>query len=331
MSQKKSTLSYTHCSLWTALITPLDAEGNIHFDDLRHVAQMQAEAGNGILLLGSTGEGLALSEQEKWQVVTSICELALNVPIMVAVGGFNLTEQLKWIAQCNALPIDGYLLATPIYAKPGVVGQTEWFSALLSATQLPCMLYNVPSRSAVSIAIDTLVALQQHQNLWAMKEASGDLSQFLAYRQACPELSLFSGDDALLPYLASAGATGLVSVCSNAWPEATHQYVQLALQGDEQALFPTWQNAIASLFEVANPIPIKVLMYLQQEITHPNLRAPLTHLELASSLAISQADQQITDWLLKQNQRVQDAQQLAKQTLAQQNVKTLIDLSCRVN
>lgn len=282
--------------LWTALITPLLPCGNIDFPSLKELAHAQANAGNGIVLLGSTGEGLALSTIEQLAIVDFVCQLSLTTPLLVAVGGFQLVEQIKWIEVCNEYPISGYLLGSPIYSKPGAIGQTQWFNALLDAANFPCMLYNVPSRSGVSIPLATLQSVQNHKNCWALKEASGDLQQFLAYRQFCPDLKLFSGEDAMMPYLAQAGVIGLVSVCANIWPKATRRYVELSLAGDTNGLFPLWQNAVDSLFQVASPIPSKILMYAKQMISSPNLRAPLTHLELAENNALLTSDKLINQW-----------------------------------
>ena len=296
MNQNTKFENLNQTSLWTALITPLSASGAIDFASLKNIANAQAQAGNGLVLLGSTGEGLALTSQEQLNIVEFICQLSLDVPLMIAVGGYNLVEQVNWIKRCNQLPISAYLLGSPIYTKPGPVGQTQWFSALLDAAQLPCMLYNVPSRSGVDIPISTLQAVQNHQNCWALKEASGDLNQFLAYRQHCPNISIFSGEDAMMPYLAKAGAKGLVSVCSNAWPKETKLYVELSLRGDTQSLFPLWNNAVDSIFQVASPIPVKVLMSKQQVINTPFLRAPLTHLELADNNSLLMSDKLISQW-----------------------------------
>ncbi len=285
------------CHLWTALVTPFDQQGQIDFSSLKTIATAQADAGNGILLLGSTGEGLALTADEQFSIVDFVCQLQLNTPLMVAVGGYNLIEQQTWIARCNTLNIHAFLLGSPLYAKPGPVGQEHWFSALLDSAKHPCMLYNVPSRSGVEIPLITLANLQNHPNCWALKEASGDLNTFLAYRQYCPNIELFSGEDAMLPYLVAAGAKGLVSVCANAWPEATHRYVECCLQGQTQQLFPLWQNAVDALFSVANPIPVKVIMHQQKVIKTPILRAPLTHLELESHTKVLAANEQVAQWL----------------------------------
>ncbi|OUS23864.1 4-hydroxy-tetrahydrodipicolinate synthase [Thalassotalea sp. 42_200_T64] len=292
-----ATFQLNDFSLWTALITPFDQHGAVDYDCLAKIVDDQQQAGNGILICGSTGEGLAIEQEEQLQMVKFICQLKPQVPLMVSVGGANLPAQTAWINACNELPIDCYLLTVPLYAKPGVVGQTQWFSALMDAAKYPCMLYNVPSRSAVSIPKQTVKNLANHKNLWALKEASGDINEFLGFVEAAPHLKIYSGEDALMPYLASAGAVGLVSVCANAWPEATNLYVQKALAGYGEELFPTWYNAITPLFEVANPIPVKVLMHKQAVINTPVLRAPLTHLELESDAELLAADAAITQWL----------------------------------
>lgn len=288
--------------LWTALITPFLENNQIDFESLKKIATAQAQVGNGLLLLGSTGEGLALTNDEQLSVVEFVCELKLNTPIMVAVGGYNLSEQISWVKRCNDLSIDSFLLGTPLYAKPGVVGQTHWFKALLDASKYPCMLYNVPSRSGVEIPIETVKQLQDHPNCWAMKEASGDLNKFLKYRQCCPNIELYSGEDAMLPYLVPAGAKGLVSVCANVWPQATQAYVQLCLAEQTQNMFPLWNNAVDALFSVANPIPAKVLMKQQKNIQASTLRAPLTHLELTDSSELLILDKKINQWLVNASQ-----------------------------
>jgi len=297
-------LSVKNCCLWTALITPFNLDGSIDFASLATIAKHQAQAGNGLLLLGSTGEGLALTTEEQLSIVNYVCQLALNAPIMVAVGGYNLAEQVNWVEKCNKLPIDAYLLTTPLYAKPGPIGQSQWFTALLDASKFPCMLYNVPSRSGIEIPLSTVKDVQDHPNCWAMKEASGDINKFLNYSQHCPNIDLYSGEDAMLPYLVAGGAKGLVSVCVNAWPEATNAYVKHCLlhsARQNQALFPVWQNAVDALFSVANPIPVKVLMQQQGVIDTPLLRAPLTHLELPEANDLQHFDQKIHLWLTEQS------------------------------
>jgi len=283
-------------SLWTALVTPFDQHGDVDYNTLTKLVSEQEAAHNGILLLGSTGEGLALTQKEQQAIVEHVCQLKPAVPLMVAVGGSNLKQQIEWVNYCNKLPIHSFLLGSPLYAKPGAIGQTHWFESLLNASDHPCMLYNVPGRSAVSIPTATIQNLQNNKNLWALKEASGSIAQFEAYRQAAPNLAIFSGDDALMPYFAQAGAKGLVSVAANAWPEQTHEFVKRSLSGQHPNLFAQWSSAINSLFAVANPIPVKVLMHLQGRLSSPQLRPPLTHLELTQTDCITTANNTILSW-----------------------------------
>ena len=294
------------CQLWTALITPFYSDGSVDFDSLAEIAKAQVQAGNGLLLLGSTGEGLALTTEEQFSIVEFICNLqetlSIKSPLMVAVGGYNLSEQINWINRCNELNIHSYLLGTPLYAKPGEAGQTQWFKTLLDTAKFPCMLYNVPSRSGVEIPVATVQSLQDHPNCWAMKEASGDLNKFLNYRQQCPNIDMYTGEDAMVPYLVPAGVKGLVSVSANVWPTATKNYVTLCLAGQTQTMFPVWNNAVDALFSVANPIAVKVLMHEKKAISTPTLRAPLTHLELTDNTRLLAIDEQINQWLAQANQ-----------------------------
>ena len=282
--------------LWTALVTPFDDNNHVDFATLESLVNAQQAAGNGILLLGSTGEGLALSQFEQREIVDFVCNLSPSVPLMVAVGGCDLALQLEWVNYCNNKPIDAFLLGSPLYAKPGNVGLTHWFKTLLDASDVPCMLYNVPGRSAVSISPNVIENLSSHPNLWALKEASGDIATFESFRKASPDLAIFSGDDGLMPYFAQAGATGLVSVAANAWPKQTAEFVHRSLAGTFPNLFTTWTDAVNSLFSVANPIPVKVLMHLQGQLSTPRLRPPLTHLELTDTTFIKTANSTILSW-----------------------------------
>ncbi|NMP30325.1 4-hydroxy-tetrahydrodipicolinate synthase [Thalassotalea sp. M1531] len=292
----ESSYNLAEYPLWTALVTPFTDSGEIDFASLSRIARQQSAAGNGLLILGSTGEALSLSAEQQFGIIQYITELSLNVPIMLGVGGYQLIQQLEWIERCNELAIDAYLLGAPLYAKPGPVGQEQWFTALLNASNKPCMLYNVPSRSGVSLSVSTLANLQHHEKCWALKEASADIEQFLQYRNACPELHLFSGEDALMPYLATAGASGLVSVSANAWPEATHLYVRQCLDSATDNVFPVWHQSIAALFTVANPIPVKVLMHENGDIDTPFLQPPLTHHEIIDKQALFDANDAIHSW-----------------------------------
>lgn len=282
--------------LWTALITPMHNDGSIHFEDLEIVARLQEEAGNGILLIGSTGEGLALDNDEKKEVVDFVSGLKLNVPLMVGVGGFNLKAQKDWINYCNGLAVDAFLLVTPLYAKPGIVGQIQWFNALMDVSEKPCMIYNIPSRTGVKMYVDVLKEIKKHEKFWSVKEASGSITDYKEFRTSCPEVPLFSGDDLLTPSFAEFGCAGLVSVASNVWPMETNLYTENCLSGDTGTLLSSWKAPIEALFNAPNPIPAKVLLKEKGVISTSTLRAPLTANEVKSVEALLNADREIMNW-----------------------------------
>lgn len=284
-------------TLWTALVTPMKGNGDLDLEDLASLIHKQDEAGNGVLILGSTGEGLALDLEDKKQVVKTASSLNLDVPIMVGVGGFNLQEQLEWIEFCHEFEIESFLLVTPLYAKPNVKGQTAWFKTLLDAADKPCMIYNVPSRTGIKLDPRVLGTLGEHPNLFGLKEASGSIAEYQQFRKAAPELKVFSGDDGLTPFFAMAGCNGLVSVASNVWPKATHRYVDWCLAGRGPELLPLWQECADALFSVSNPIPTKVLLEEKGWINSYTLRPPLTAEEISDKSGLIEADKRIAEWL----------------------------------
>ncbi|MBP9674928.1 MAG: 4-hydroxy-tetrahydrodipicolinate synthase [Bacteriovoracaceae bacterium] len=283
--------------LWTALVTPFNTNNEIDFSSLEVLLQRQEKAKNGVVLIGSTGEGLALTTQEKKKIVSFATSLNLNIPLMVGVGGFQLEEQLHWLEFCETQKIHAYLLLTPLYAKPGIEGQFHWFKSLMDHVKKPCMLYNVPSRSAIKLHHETLQKLSHHPNLWAVKEASGSLEEFAKYRLDAPHIEIFSGDDGLTPFFASLGAKGLVSVASNAWPLATHRFVECSLKGEHQGLFPLWNEVSSALFASSNPVPVKHLLHEQKLIPTDLLRAPLSSKDLVSRNDLMNVDKKVRSWL----------------------------------
>jgi len=284
-------------ALYTAMITPYRFSGEIAFTEMEALLKDQERAGNGVVILGSTGEGLALSEEEKRQVVNFTANLQLQVPVLVGISGYQLPQTLDFLRYCEGINgLDGYLMPVPLYAKPGSEGQLEWFTSLLNAVKRPCMIYNVPSRAGVKLSTQTLNAISSHPNAWAVKEASGSLEDFSQYRAAAPSMRFYSGDDALLPEFAQAGAVGLVSVAGNAWPEATQRYVQLCLEGKSAVTQPLWRQASDSLFLASNPVPVKALLKKQGRIDLVRVRAPLSERDLKNTLLLEEMDQKIQNW-----------------------------------
>lgn len=282
--------------LWTAIITPMLSDGAVDYESFEKLIRKQEAADNGVLLIGSTGEGLALDDEEKKEIVEFAAGLKVKIPLMAGVGGMNITRQKAWIKHCNHLGIDAFLLVTPLYSKPGPQGQFQWFKELLDTAEKPCMLYNIPSRTGIDLHLKTAEMLADHPNLWAIKEASGSVVHYRQFRGVVPSVSLYSGDDALLPAFKPFGCAGLVSVASNIWPEETKLYVERCLGGETDSLFPIWDRAVKALFSASNPVPVKRLLHITGQISSPGLRLPLTEKELEGTTELEQIHSEIKKW-----------------------------------
>ncbi len=285
--------------LWTAVITPMKADGKLDLDSFEKTLREQEAAKNGILLLGSTGESLNISEGERKEVLRFALSLNLKSPLMVGVGGINLPETLDWVKYLETLAVDGYLMVTPLYSKPGPKGQLHWFKTLLDASSRPCMLYNIPGRAAKQLDHWTVQKLAGHKNFWAIKESSGSCGEFSKYVADVRGTStkVFAGDDNMLAAYYPLGAAGLVSVASNPWPKETHTWVRKVLTNKATLMDARlWEDSSNSLFIASNPIPAKVLMAKLGRISSPTLRPPLTHEEVEDISPLLTSHERIRAW-----------------------------------
>lgn len=286
-------------SLWTAVVTPLLDNGSVDFESLTRVVKDQDAAQNGLLILGSTAEALNLNLEARKSIIEHVVKMKPASPIMVGVGGNLLEEQKEWITYLEGLNVHSYLLVTPHYAKPGPVGQFQWFKALMDHASRPCMLYNVPGRTAVPMSVEAVTKLNGHRNFFAIKEASGSVDKFKEYLSAAGGKPVFCGDDALMPDFAMAGSAGLVSVASNAWPKETHLYVEQCLKKTFDAK-ELWTKAANSLFVCSNPVPVKRLMFERGVIKSPKMMAPLSHEDMTSAAPVMDAHEAVTTWFKKE-------------------------------
>ncbi|MBW3568624.1 4-hydroxy-tetrahydrodipicolinate synthase [Candidatus Parcubacteria bacterium] len=282
--------------VWTAVVTPMNDGGSIDWESFEKLLKTQETAGNAITILGSTGEALNLDLDERKAILDFATNLNLKVPMMAGVGGINLNEQSAWIKHLNTLNIDAYLLVVPLYSKPGVHGQYGWFKQLMDLSQKPCVLYNVPGRTAKILEYETLKMLSNHPKFWAIKEASGSVEEFKKYAETAPNAHMMSGDDAMLPAFAPLGAKGVVSVLSNVWPEATHEYARQCVEGTFKDK-DVWERAVSALFCASNPIPAKAALYDQGKIKSPTLRLPLSIKDMPDIEIVRNADKEINAWL----------------------------------
>ena len=294
----KIKLSLDQTIIWTALVTPLKQSGEVDYESLLRLLKEQEKASHGILILGSTGEALNLNEVEKKGILDFCFAQELNVPIMCGVPGIHLPTTLKWIQTLEEYPVDAYLMVTPLYAKPGDLGQYHWFKALLDASTKPSVLYNVPSRAGTPLSLNAIKKLKDHPLFWGIKEASGSVEEFKKYRRAIPHVKIYSGDDAMMPEFAREGAQGLISVASNSWPLATGHYVRKCLENrltNEEASL--WKKASDSLFTTSNPVPVKRLLKEISLIESAYCKLPLHQEDLKNTDELKEANNLVKKWL----------------------------------
>lgn len=205
----------------TALVTPFNQDGSIDKVNLKRFVEFQIQENIDFLVVqGTTGESPTLSWDEKLEILDIVAEVnAGRKPIVFGVGGNNTADvNLK----LNALPsiVDGILSVSPYYNKPIQKGIVEHFKQVASNTDLPIILYNVPGRTGSNMAIETTLELAEISNIVAVKEASGNMEQIMDIIRLRPEgFGVLSGDDPLVLPLVAAGADGVISVVSNAFPK----------------------------------------------------------------------------------------------------------------
>lgn len=282
--------------LWTATVTPFTADGSaVDYPSLERCLRRQEQAGNGTVLMGSTGEGLSLNNTERRTIVEFACGLNLRTPLVVGVPSHNYYAALEWLEFCKDFPLQGYLLTTPIYTKPGVKGQTQWFEAMLDKAAHPAILYNIPGRAAIRLHPETVRNLQSHERFMAIKDSSGTVDSIVEYKHVAPKIAVYCGDDYMMPTVAAAGGHGLISVSGNAWPLETRRYVESCLCGG-RITSGIWWHACKAMFTASNPIPVKALMKDTGMITNDTVRLPLTIDDLPSRQTLLDYHKRIINW-----------------------------------
>lgn len=251
-----------------AIITPMCEDGSINWDELGRIIDSQLENGtDAIIIAGTTGEASTFSDEEHVEAFRyTVKRVGGRVPV-VAGAGSNHTDYAAWLSkEAKAVGVDALLHVTPYYNKTSQKGLISHFTAIADATDLPVILYNVPSRTGMTIQPETYLALSKHPNIVAAKEASGNFSAIAKTRYLCGDnLDIYSGnDDQIVPIL-SLGGKGVISVLSNVMPKATHDLCQLYFDGkteESSNLQIQLMGLINALFCDVNPIPVKEAMNL---------------------------------------------------------------------
>jgi len=262
--------------LYTALVTPF-ANGTVDLNCFRELIEFQIAGGvDGILPMGTTGESPTVSFDEHSKIIETAIEAANGRCQVIAGTGANATAEAVHLTKlAKAAGADATLQVTPYYNKPTQEGLYRHFATVADEAGLPVILYNVPGRSGVPIAIETIARLSKNSNVIAVKEAGGSTERVSAILDACA-ITVLSGDDSLTVPMMSVGATGIISVASNLIPAEVKAMVNAFATGDvveAMRLHQKYYCFFRDIFVETNPIPIKTAMaikgMLQEEYRLP--------------------------------------------------------------
>ena len=277
-----------------AIVTPMNPDESINYDELGRIIDYQIENGtDAIVVCGTTGESATMTDQEHVDCIAyTVQRVQGRVPV-IAGAGSNHTSYAVWMSkEAKRAGADALLHVTPYYNKPSQTGLIRHFHAIADATDLPIILYNVPSRTGVNITPETYRALSAHPNIVATKEASGNISQ-IAHLAAIGQgvVDIYSGnDDQIVPILAL-GGVGVISVLSNVAPTQTHEICQKFFDGDVAGSRQMQLDAMDlcnALFCEVNPIPVKTALNMMG-MGAGAFRMPLCEMEEANAKRLEKA------------------------------------------
>lgn len=251
-----------------AIVTPMNADGSINYDEFGRVIDFQINNGtDAIIVCGTTGESATMTDEEHVECIR-YCVKRVNkrVPVIAGTGSNDTKYAVDLSVEAEKLGADALLVVTPYYNKTSQRGLIAHFTAIADSVNIPIILYNVPSRTGVNIALDTYDVLANHKNIAAVKEASGNISAIAKIIEKCGDrLDVYSGnDDQIVPIMAL-GGKGVISVLSNVCPKETHDIAQLCLDNnvaEAAKLQIKYLDLYNNLFIDVNPIPVKEAMNL---------------------------------------------------------------------
>ncbi len=249
-----------------ALVTPMNADGSINWNKLAELIDFQVEGGtDAIIICGTTGESATMTGEEHLECIRFAVEKTAGRIPVVAGASSNETSFAKMLAkESKEVGADGILCVTPYYNKASQKGLIRHYNEIADATDLPVILYNVPSRTGCNILPETYYELSKHPNIVATKEANGDIVSVAKTRALCgDELDVYSGDDDQIVPIMSLGGIGVISVLSNVMPKTAHDICQLFFDGkikEASDLQLSMISLVGALFCDVNPIPVKAAL-----------------------------------------------------------------------
>jgi 4-hydroxy-tetrahydrodipicolinate synthase len=262
----------------TAIVTPFDDNG-VNFNVFEELLEWQIEEGtDAAVICGTTGEAASMTDEEKKDAIKFAVKIVNGrIPVIAGTGSNNTKtakENSKWAENEGA---DGLLIVTPYYNKTTQKGLIEHYKTVVDGIKIPVIVYNVPSRTGLNVAPNTLYELSKLDAVKAVKEASSDIAQITNVAALCRDIDIYSGnDDQVVPVL-SVGGKGVISTVSNIIPKDVHMMVKKYLEGkidEARELQLKMFNLVKALFIETNPIPVKTALNLMGKNVG-NVRLPL--------------------------------------------------------
>ena len=266
-----------------AIVTPFTRENTVNFDKLATLIEWHIQQGtDAIIVCGTTGETPTLTDDEHKKVIEcAVATAKKRVPVIAGSGSNDTAYAVQMSVHAEKVGADALLCITPYYNKPTQKGLLANFTAIADTVTIPIIMYNVPGRTGVNLAPETVAKLAEHRNICGVKEASGNIAQVAEIARLVPkDFAIYSGNDDMVVPLMSLGGVGVISVVANIAPKDTHDMAKAYLDGDvakARDLQLKMKPLIDALFLETNPIPVKVAMnLLGDDVGH--LRLPLTEM-----------------------------------------------------
>ncbi|HSG57934.1 MAG TPA: 4-hydroxy-tetrahydrodipicolinate synthase [Woeseiaceae bacterium] len=266
-----------------ALVTPFDQNNRVDYASLKGLIDFHVGEGtDGLVIAGTTGEAATLTKAEHTELIARAVELAEDrLPIIAGTGSNSTQQTIDLSCEVAGTGIAAYLLVVPYYNKPVQEGMFRHFTAVADAVEKPVMLYNVPGRTGADLLPETVARLAEHENIFGIKEATGDVDRLRALQSLIvDDFRYYSGDDFTSRLFLEAGGHGIVTVSGNVVPAAIARLCHLVSSGhfeEARQLDATLQPLNEALFAESNPIPVKWALH-EMGLVPPNVRLPLTEL-----------------------------------------------------
>ena len=276
----------------TAIITPMNNDGSVNFEQLKNLVDSQIDAGiDALVVCGTTGEKSTLNYKEHVDVIKAVVDYTnKRVPVIAGAGSNDTAYSVGLCQEAIDVGADALLMVTPYYNKTSQAGLVAHYTYVADRVDAPIIVYNVPSRTGVNIQPETYAELAKHKNIVAAKEANGDIASVVKTRFLCgDDLAIYSGnDDQIVPML-SVGGSGVISVLSNVAPADTHKMCAEYFAGNVKEaadLQIKYISLINALFSDVNPIPVKEALNIMGFNAGP-CRLPLVPMSDANRAALA--------------------------------------------